>query len=333
MPAPIVTAAVERYRDPAIFTRERERIFARSWQFICLESELTRTGDYLADTLAGYPVVVVRDEKGVLRGFHNVCRHRAGPLVAGGKGRCDKALVCRFHSWRYGYDGSLREATGFGAAEGFNTADYSLFGIRVEIWRGLVFINLDAAAQPLIAAIKPLDDRFAGWSHRSAILRKRHPIASNWKVYIENLLDGYHLEGVHPGLATEEGAQTMDVRMIGEVACFEVPNRPVTAAGLWAWLWPSFSLSVHRGALMIEYLRIVGPEQTVVEHIFLHEPEDPGVEAAIHAAQRITEEDGWICERVQQNLDAGIYRQGLLSPSQEGAVAWFQQRVDQALSG
>jgi len=333
MPAPFVTVPVERYRDPAVFARERELIFAKSWQFIGLASDLARAGDYIADSLAGFPVLVLRDEKGGLRAFHNVCRHRAGPLVAGSKGRCDRELVCRFHSWRYAFDGRLREATGFGPADGFAAGDFSLYSIRVEAWRGLLFINLDAAAPPLIAALEPLNDRFAGWSHRSAILRKRHPIASNWKVYIENLLDGYHLEGIHPGLAAAEGEQRMDVRMIGEVACFELPNRAADAAGLWAWLWPGFCLSVHRGALMIEYLRPLGPDSTVVEHIFLHEPEDPGVDAAIHASQRITEEDGWICERVQQNLDAGIFRQGVLSPSWEGAVAWFQRRVETALSG
>ena len=80
--------------------------------------------------------------------------------------------------------------------------------------------------------------------------------------YIDNLLDGYHQEGVHPRLAAAGSAQQLDVRMLGEVACFEVPGRPRDAAGLWAWMWPTFSLSVHRGALLVESLRPDGPART-----------------------------------------------------------------------
>jgi choline monooxygenase len=332
MPAPVLTAPLERYRDPAVYERERARIFACTWQFLGLESDLVRPGDYLAEVIAGYPLVALRDDAGGLRAFHNVCRHRAGPLVAEGKGRCGRELVCRFHEWRYGFDGALREPTGFGPAEGFDPRAFSLFGVRVETWCGMVFVNLDPAAPALAAVVAPLESRFGGWPYRSARLRHRHEMACNWKLHVENYLDGYHSEGVHPGLASEAGAHRHEVTLAGEVALYEVPDRNDAFEGLWAWLWPNFGLTTFRGALMIECMRPEGPGRTVVEHIFLHEPEDPGVDAAIHASERITEEDGWINERVQQNLAAGIFRQGVLSPNQENAVAWFQQRVTRALA-
>ena len=331
MPEPLTTAPIDLYRDPEVFEREREAIFARTWQYLGLEADLVRPGDYLAETLAGFPIVVVRDDEGVLRGYHNVCRHRAGPLVGEAKGRCDREFVCRFHEWRYGFDGRLREPTGFEAGDGLNLADYALFPVLVEVWRGFIFVNLDAAAAPLAEQLQPLDERLGHQPRRSAKVRDRHPVACNWKVFVENYLDGYHKEGVHPALAVEAGSKRYDIRMIGKTALYEVHGKSGPAESLWAWIWPNTGLSVYRGVLMLEHMRPIGPDRTQIEHVFLHEPEDPRVEAAILNAERITEEDAWLSERVQGNLDAGMFKQGILSPTHEGAVVWFQAEVARVL--
>lgn len=274
--------------------------------------------------------MVVRDEHRALKGYHNVCRHRAGPLVKEGKGRCDHEFVCRFHDWRYSFDGRLTETTGFGPEDGLDMSKLNLFPIRVETWRGFVFVNLDIGAAPLVDLLRPVDEKLGRQPHRSARVQDRHPIACNWKVYVENYLDGYHREGVHPALASQAGAQRIDIHMHGEVALCEVAKTKTGAGGLWAWVWPNFGINVYRGVLMLECMRPDGPDRTIIDHVFLHEPEDPGVDAAITNSERITEEDSWICERVQQNLNAGIYQHGLLSPSHEDAVAWFQARAAQA---
>ncbi|THD61295.1 aromatic ring-hydroxylating dioxygenase subunit alpha [Phenylobacterium sp.] len=331
MPTPPMTADVDLYRDPAVFEAERAAIFARSWQFLGLEADLVRPGDYLAEVLAGYPVMVVRDEARGLKGYHNVCRHRAGPLVGEAKGRCDGEFVCRFHAWRYGFDGRLREATGFGPVDGFDPDGFGLFPIRVETWRGFVFVNLDPDAGALAEALAPLDARLGDQPRRTARVRDSHPVACNWKVYVENYLDGYHDEGIHPALAAEAGAQRHEVHVEGEVALFEASNPQGAADTLWAWLWPNIGLSVYRGVLLLEHMRPQGPDRTVIDHLFLHEPEDPSVDAAILNAERIFEEDAWINERVQQNLDAGVFQHGVLSPTHEGALFWFHGRVAQAL--
>jgi choline monooxygenase len=323
---PLITAPAQIYRDQSVYDHERTRIFASSWQFIGLETDLRRIGDYIAEVLAGYPLVVVRDENRQLRGYHNVCRHRAGPLVAEAKGRCDREFVCQVHEWRYGFDGGLRETRHFGAPEGFAPADYGLFPICVETWRGFVFVNLDLDAPPLIDLLRPVEERFSSRSDRSAILRDSHPVACNWKVYVENYLEGVHLEGVHPSADAAEHHHH-EVFMQGEVALCGDPAVDDAAENLWAWIWPNLGITVYRGVLLLEHIRPVGPDHTQVEHIFVHAPEDPSVDAAIVASERITDNHAWLCERIQQNLDAGVYRQGVLSPNSESAVAWFQDRV------
>jgi choline monooxygenase len=328
---PIITAPSDLYRDPAVFARERETIFARTWQFFGLEADLVRAGDYLAETIAGYPLVVIRDADGALKGYHNVCRHRAGPLVDKAKGRCDRAFVCQFHDWRYGFDGRLDAATGYGPDEAFDAAQYSLFPIRVETWRNLVFVNLDLAAAPLIELLRPLDQRFAERSHRSARVRDRHLVACNWKVYVENYLDGFHLAGSASSAAAAAAPHRHEVQITGEVALHEGVDPAHSPDNFWAWIWPNLGISVYRGVLLLEQMRPEGPDRLMVDHIFLHAPEDSGVDAAILASERLAEEQAGICERVQQNLDAGVFTHGVLSPTHEGAIAWFQNRVLQAI--
>ena len=330
MPKPSITAPVELYRDAEIYQRERLKIFARTWQFLGLEVDLVRTGDYRAETLAGYPVVVVRDEAGGLRGFHNLCRHRAGPLVDDPKGRCDQAFVCRFHSWRYAFDGRLLAATDFGPAEEFDVAEFSLVPIQVQTWRGFVFVNLDPTAASLSGVLATIDELLGAPIRRPARAHDRHPVRCNWKVIVENYLDGYHLQGVHPALASVAGAQRHDVHLLGDIAVYRAQDE--AAESVWAWVWPNLGISLYRGVLMLESFRPDGPDRTVIDHVFLHEPEDPRVDAAIHYAERITEEDVRVSERVQQNLDAGVFSTGVLSPSNEAAVAAFQAKIVGVLS-
>jgi len=103
------------YRDGDLYDTERRQIFARSWLLVAHASQLQETGEYLAVTAAGYPLIVVRGENHAIRAFHNVCRHRAGPLANDGRGKCEGNFVCMYHGWRYSFDGRLIGARDFGA--------------------------------------------------------------------------------------------------------------------------------------------------------------------------------------------------------------------------
>ena len=142
------------YRDAALYESERRRIFARTWQLVGHEARLAEPGQWIAQTIAGYPVIVVRG-KDRIRAFHNVCRHRAGPLAPDGEGSCGQNLVCRYHGWRYALDGRLAGARDFGPAEGFDPREYGLVPLACESWRGFVFVNMDTSARPLASVDEP----------------------------------------------------------------------------------------------------------------------------------------------------------------------------------
>ena len=124
-----------------------------------------------------------------------------------------------------------------------------------------------------------------------------------------------------------------NVRIDGDVVMQDVDSGEgdADANGLWAWVWPNLGFTLYRGVLVVIQMRPSSAEATQLHHIYLHEPEEPGIDAAHLTAEQITEEDAWICERVQENIDAGIYRRGPLSASHEPAVAWFQARISRLL--
>src|SRR5688572_11453593 len=135
------------YWDPAVYERERRSVFGRAWLALAPADQLREPGDVVALTVAGYPLVVAVEGDGELRAFHNLCRHRAGPLVEDGARSCPGGFVCQYHGWSYGLDGTLRRARDFGCDP--EPATYSLLPIRVARWRSFVFGCLDEGAPPL----------------------------------------------------------------------------------------------------------------------------------------------------------------------------------------
>ncbi len=127
--------------------RDLQRVFARSWQFIAHASQLAGSGDHVVGRIGHLPVIAVRGEDGEIHAFHNVCRHRAGPLA-----QCDgigaKALRCRYHGWTYTLNGQLRSAPEMKDAQGFDIGGIHLPRLAVRVWQGVVFVAVGEANAP-----------------------------------------------------------------------------------------------------------------------------------------------------------------------------------------
>jgi phenylpropionate dioxygenase-like ring-hydroxylating dioxygenase large terminal subunit len=246
------------YTGAAHFEREVAVIFHRSWQYVGPVTQLARSGDYATVAIARQSVLVVRGEDGVLRGFHNVCRHRGHPLLEG-RG-CVGRVVCPYHAWSYGLDGRLRTARG---AEGSPAlADVALAPVRVEVLAGkFVFCNLDPEAPPLASIAGGLVDELRAeipdFDTLAPVERAPPPegriappgplIRANWKVVVDNCLECNHCRPIHPafvrlidmkGFRTAAHAHWASLK--GELA--EPSTVPATARNrsyrFW-WLWPS----------------------------------------------------------------------------------------------
>jgi choline monooxygenase len=325
------------YHDPATYERERRSVFGREWQLAGFRTHLREPGDYVAHDVAGWPVLVIVGDDGGLHGFYNVCRHRAGPLVTDDEGRCT-TLVCRYHSWSYNLDGALRSARDFGDAADFGPADFGLLPVRVDEWRGLVFVNLDADAPALADDLGALFAECEGlpvdgltYSHRVD-----HAIAANWKTYTDNYAEGYHIPLVHPGLNREVVAKQYRVDVHDRYCVHSAPARDgAVYAGKWLWRYPNLALNLYPDGMTVERFVPTGPRSTRIVYDYFFEDVSPAATDAnaekVRASTAVVDEDRRICEAVQRNLESGVYDTGRLSPRHEHGVFAFQQWVRASL--
>ena len=321
------------YVDPERYQRERRAVFAREWTAVGDTRQLADPGAYLALEVAGYPVIVVNDA-GTLRGFHNVCRHRAGPLAWDGTGTC-RSLVCRYHGWSYDLAGELRSARDFGAE--VDAAELALIPVAVATWRGLLFVNLDGTAPPLSEWLGPVVGRCGPWAMEGfrPFHRSSHDIAANWKVYAENYQEGYHIPLVHPGLHRQVESSRYRVDLDGPVAFHSAPARDGSVTtGEWLWRFPGFALNLYHRGMSLETYWPTGPTGTRVRYTFFASADCPDEEAEATVANSVTilDEDRVICEAVQRNLASGSSRSAVLSPRHEGGVALVHDLVAEALA-
>ena len=326
------------YTDPALWEAERQAIFRRSWQMLGPVAQVAEPGDYLAVELAGWKLFVLRGKDGVMRGFHNVCRHRGARLLEEGAGRC-QVLRCPYHLWLYDQEGKLRKAPWFGDDPGFRVEDWPLEPVSVAVWRGLLFVAIEPAESlerqlgdlPEEVADRPIE----GYT---AVATERFVMKSNWKTYTDNFVEGYHIPGIHPSFnAVIQFDQFKTVTRDGLVVMTAPQKGGSIYGGKWMWMWPSWTLSVFPGGMNTSRINPLSVDETeLVYHFYFADT------AAATAAERqrtietncaIVREDFGICEHTQRNYASGAYRPGPLSPHHEGSVAWFQQKVRQALAG
>ena len=185
------------FYDPAVFARERERIFFRSWQLVAHRNELREPGSFVTHELLGQSIVVVAGRDGTLRAFHNVCQHRGNRLIAARRGKA-ALFTCGYHAWSYALDGCLKAAPNVAAVPGFDKSAFGLKPVKVEVFASFVFINLDPDARPIAsmtAGAEAQIRRFIPDLDRLELLEEVDvPVAANWKVIQENSIEGYHFD-------------------------------------------------------------------------------------------------------------------------------------------
>jgi nitrite reductase/ring-hydroxylating ferredoxin subunit len=191
----------KRYSEPTFAGLEVEFVFGRSWLFVAHADQLRHTGDYVLPDHLGRPVMLVRGGDNVVRAFYNTCRHRGAALLEEPHGNAGRRLTCPFHAWTYSLDGKLRsypEASNF---SGIDRDCHGLVEIRCETWGPLVFINFDAAAQPLSAFLTPVNEdlsEFAELDGRLHLVRQTvRDVPVNWKLPVDANLESYHVNYVH----------------------------------------------------------------------------------------------------------------------------------------
>ncbi len=185
------------YASPEFYRREVETIFMKCWNLVGREDYVEKPGDYFTHTVAGVGFIVMRGTDGRIRAFVNSCRHRGVQLLTG-DGNCT-TIRCPYHSWIYSCEGALRGANGMQDSHDFSPKDYGLIEIRLESWSGFLFVNFDSGAESLAEYLGALGGwtESYGFEKMKTVKRKEYVIRANWKSYIENSLEHFHLPTVH----------------------------------------------------------------------------------------------------------------------------------------
>ena len=316
------------YTDPAVLGTEAERVFFRSWQYAGAVQEMAKPGDYITARLLDQNVLVMRGRDGALRGFYNVCQHRAHELLVG-RGNA-RVVTCPYHAWSYADDGRLRTARGAERQPGFDSGRFCLKPVRIEVFaEKFVFFNLDPDATSLAALVPDLAaELIAEIPAFDALVPgpppQDQPMAANWKVVLDNFHECYHCGPAHPAFSdmldmtgyrtTTHGLWS---KQAGRVGKFDNKAYPITMdanheARFW-WLWPNTTFGFLPGAPAISVSSVLpgGVGNTIRRFQGFALPGAVPDPVALEYRRNILgQEDVGICESVQRGLASRGYSAG-----------------------
>jgi len=348
------TLASRFYTDPAILEIEKSQIFRSTWQLIgtlaqpCGEGVGVRRTiadpeTFFTADVAGEPVVVVRDKQGTLRAFSNVCRHRAGP-IAHGSG-CKNVLRCGYHGWTYTLDGRLIGTPDVDGVEFFDRSTMGMVPLRLETWEQFIFVSFDQNAEPLSAFLGEIPRQARGFQFAGLQLAERrdYAIACNWKVYVDNYLEGYHIPIAHPGLMREidyaqyrtetfryYSQQFAPIRAMRAEESAERAYAPGTGSqeALYFWIFPNLMLNIYPDNVSTNLIVPLSHEKTLtIFEWFVHdttsEKARERIKRAVAFSDEVQQEDIGLCESVQRGLRSSTYDRGRYSVKRENGVHHF----------
>jgi choline monooxygenase len=331
------------YIDSSILALEKERVFRGTWQVVGHRDQLAKTGDFFTAELLGEPLLLTRGMNGELRGFYNVCRHRAGPPAQGCGSR--RLFRCGYHGWTYGLDGRLIHAPEFDNVQEFDREHFGLIPVRAEEWFNLIFVNLDPVAEPLLKSLGELPQQAEKFDFRNMKLSERriYDMKCNWKTYVDNYLEGYHLPSVHPGLNRELDYNAYTVAPyerhvqqsspIRGAQAGDATERRYQQAGAdlttdYFWIFPNWMLNCYPDHVSLNIVLPLEPDRCLAIfewYLPEHSLGSKAAQDAVEFSDQIQIEDAAICEVVQKNLHSQSYERGRYSVGQESGVHAFHR--------
>jgi choline monooxygenase len=356
------TLASKFYTDPAILEIEKTRVFLRTWQLVGMlghecgevngvKRTIADAESFFTTEVAGEPVLVVRDKQGVLRAFSNVCRHRAGPIALGSG--CKNVLRCQYHGWTYTLDGRLIGTPDVEGVEFFDRSTMGMVPLRLETWEQFIFVNFDLQAEPLAVYLGKIPEQARGFQFEGLQFAERrdYTINCNWKVYVDNYLEGYHIPIAHPGLMREidyaqyrtetyryysqQFAPIRAMKTDDTAERFYAPgNGPQQAA--YFWIFPNLMLNIYPDNISTNLIVPLGHDKTLtIFEWFFHDAQNSKVQERIQRAiafsDEVQQEDIGLCENVQRGLRSSTYDRGRYSVKRENGVHHFHMLLGEFL--
>ncbi len=346
--------------SPEIFAQEQEKIFSKQWVLVGHQSQIAQAGDYFTAEVARESLIIVRDKRGTIHGFYNVCRHRGSRVIEDRNGRLTAGIQCPYHAWTYAFDGRLLGAPHMDDVPGFDKTEYSLHPANLALWEGFIFANLaDTLTQrdsyaSLEDWFAPLAGKFSRWNLPTLRSAKRieYDVRANWKLIFENYSECYHCLGVHPELSKispydsaendlTEGpflggfmqiAKGKSLTMSGNACALPMEQFGEEDFRLVFYysIFPNMLLSLHPDYAMVHQLWPQSPERTLIlcdwffhPDAFKHSDFEP--DDAIEFWDMTNKQDWHVCELSQKGITSRAYEPGPYSTRESIPAAWDRE--------
>ena len=350
------------YYDPAIYEMELERIFSQMWVCVGRADAITGAGAYEVVTVGRESIIVIRGRDDVLRAFLNVCRHRGARLCNEASGKLKGSIQCRYHAWTYGLDGRLIGAPNVLSDEQFERALFGLLPVALEVWEGLVWLNLgDDPASIADQLNEPIIERFGGYAafarydvgNLKVGKRITYDVQANWKLVLENFMECYHCGPMHPefcrllpGYKTGDVSDYVNgeaVSLAENVEAFTItgkasrpPLRGLLQEDLRHYygfvLQPNVLLNLLHDHVVMHWLIPNGPGRTVIMCDWLFDPQvmaraDFDPMDAVEIFDIVNRQDWEVCELTQLGMGSKAYRSGGVYVPEERHIRAFADFV------
>ena len=339
------------YRSEQIFNLEKERVFLTHWHVVGHTNDLSDPGDWLSFDLLGERAVVIKGKDGVIRAFHNTCRHRGSRLVEGDRGHCRGALMCPFHAWVYTLEGDLKTPSQPDKFPTLDPQEWGLHPIELENWRGFLFLRFETGPQPSVANLMARHEEELEIYPLETLQASDGPYCSavqpvNWKAMVDVDNECYHCPTAHAGLTDlygrryEEGPwldgthrirgpfnespsrQPLNQRYRDLVSQHPAPFNAIPQAWLYIGLFPSSVLVFYPESAGFYRSIPLSPTESVMngaDYSFAEESE--GMKEARKVAAEINDvvmaEDKHICELHFQATASKYWEQGIFGDSEK----------------
>jgi choline monooxygenase len=335
------------FTNPALFQDELQNLLRSHWQYVGHESQIPMTGDLIADDVLGVPLLVIRSADQTLRAMANVCRHRGGPLVKTRGIHRQRQLTCAYHAWSYNLEGQLLRAPKFEPRIKTDHDACSLPQFPVAIYSGLIFVRLNTDSP---SPENSVDQWLSGIQERIAPIaistmrfsrRVVYDVACNWKVYVDNYMEGYHIKPVHPGLSDildlKGYTTSIDATKVLQYGPLTGADNPyhTDGAAYYYHVFPNLMLNILPGRMQVNAIVPVSVDrcQTIFD-FYYDEPNaeklTKKVQDDLEVSDLVQKEDIEICEHVQRGLQSGTYLCGRICPSEELGVFAFHNQLREA---
>jgi choline monooxygenase len=339
------------YFDEGIAQLENSAVFGKSWQAVGRTDQVQSAGQFFTVDIAGEPIVVVRGEDAQLRAFYNVCRHHAAAVVTEPQG-CAKQFRCPYHGWTYGIDGALKGMVEFDGVCDFDRSTNGLVPMRVNIWENFVFVNLEPGSGSLLeflGSVPPLVAPLQLGRKLRYFDRRIYTLNCNWKVYVDNYLDGgYHVPHAHKGLSSVIEYTKYTIENF-ERSCLQ--SSPLSSdsnseAGVastrqgrafYLWIYPNFMLNAYEGVMDTNLVVPLAVDKCAVifDYYFadISAASQTRNRESIAVSEKVQDEDVGICDAVQRGLGSRAYLAGRLSVRREAGEHLFHRLLHADLTG